>query len=370
MGSAWHFFTDEDFGAFEETSQLDTMVSAYKSGLLILTFTICGVLYRLCNMDTYQYVKNNILEAPQMRNKADPNLSNITIKTGILFLETTDKVEPAPLVVCSVEAAARLNPDKPIYYFMKGFSGNLTQYPQPDYAGIPLLSSISNVVLLPLKPTELFEGTPLNGWYQKVNPNLERYWNHVLADGCRLALLWKYGGIYLDTDIISMKTLPFANFTCSQGGKSFNNAAIGFHVNHHPFMLDCMEDFVAHYIGHAWGQQGPKLITRVLKRWCKSNDLEKVTGKECNGISLWISRRFYPIPYQSWEKYYVPWKREDIESFFSGTYGVHIWNYMNSKKRKVVSGSGSLIEYLFQMYCPTTYRNLIQSRNSSESLSA
>ncbi|XP_067897463.1 alpha-1,4-N-acetylglucosaminyltransferase-like [Heterodontus francisci] len=344
------------------------MVPEYKAGLFILTFTICGVLYRFCNMDAYQSTKN-IFRVFQMKDKYDTNLSNPVIKPGIIFVETTDKVEPTPLAVCSVEAAARLNPDKPIYYFMKGFSGNLTQYPHPHYAGIPLLSSISNIVLLSLKPTELFEGTPLNEWYQKVNPDLERYWTHVLADGCRLALLWKYGGIYLDTDIISMKPLPFVNFTCLQGEGIFNNAALGFHDIHHNFLLDCMEDFVANYIGHVWGYQGPQLITRVLKRWCKSNNPADFTGKGCDGISLWVTRRFYPILYSSWESYYVPWKKENIESFFSGTYGAHVWNYMNSSmKRKIIAGSRSLLEYFFQLYCPTTYRNLIISRNSSVSL--
>uniref|UniRef100_UPI00398F57CD alpha-1,4-N-acetylglucosaminyltransferase-like n=1 Tax=Pristiophorus japonicus TaxID=55135 RepID=UPI00398F57CD len=347
------------------------MVSLYKAFLFILTITICGVLYRYWTTDTNLSIQNYLWKISQKEDKVDINLSIPTIKPGIIFVETTDKVEPAPLAVCSVESAARLNPDKSIYYFMKGFSGNLIQYPHPEYAGIPLLSSISNVVLLPLNITELFGDTPLNAWYQKVNPDLERYWIHVLADGCRLALLWKYGGIYLDTDIISIKHLPFANFISSEGGAFFNNGAMGFRYSHHYFTWDCMEDFVAHYVGHIWGQQGPRLLTRVLKRWCKSNNPASLAGKECNGTSLWIAKRFHPIICQSWKKYYDPWKKEDIENVFSGTYGAHVWNYMNSmKKRKVIAGSGSLMEYFFQMYCPTTYRNLIQSGNSSESLSA
>ncbi|XP_067850865.1 alpha-1,4-N-acetylglucosaminyltransferase-like [Heptranchias perlo] len=344
------------------------MLHQYKGCLFILTIAICSVLHIYCKTDTYQYFQNYIFKIFQLKNKADPNLPNPTTKSGIIFVETTDKVEPTPLAVCSVESAARLNPDKRIYYFMKGFSGNLTQYPHPEYAGIPLLSSMSNVVLLPLNVSALFEDTPLKDWYQKVNPDLERFWIHVLADGCRLALLWKYGGIYLDTDIISMKPLPFANFTCGEQVDYTSNGAMGFHESH-PFMWNCMEDFVAQYIGHIWGQQGPRLITRVLKRWCLSNNLADFTGKECNGISLWITRRFYPIPYPSWENYYASWKKEQIESVFSDTYGAHVWNYKNSiKKRKVIPGSGSLMEYLFQAYCPTTYRNLIQSRNNPESL--
>ncbi|XP_067904606.1 alpha-1,4-N-acetylglucosaminyltransferase-like [Heterodontus francisci] len=204
-----------------------------------------------------------------------------------------------------------------------------------------------------------------------VSPHLERHWTHVLADSCRLALLRKYSGIYLDTDIISMKSLLFANFTCFGEGGFFNNGALGFHVIHHDFLLDCMKDFVANYIEHIWGHQGRKLITCVLKRWCKSNNPTNFIGKECNGISLWLRRWFYPISYSSWERYYVPWKNKDIESIFSGRYGAHVWNYVNSsKERKIIAGEGSLMEYLFQMYCPITYRSVIQSKNHSELLKA
>ncbi|GCC31879.1 hypothetical protein chiPu_0010339, partial [Chiloscyllium punctatum] len=172
------------------------MFSMYKGCLFIGTIMICGMLYIFGSLDNYEYIKNFFRPSPS-RIKNYRNVSNIIVESGIMFVETSDKVEPTPLTVCSVESAARLNPEKRIYFFMKEFSGNLTQYPQPDYAGIPLLSSISNVDVLPLNPTELFEDTPLIAWYQKVNPNAERYWTHVLADGCRLALLWKYGGIYL-----------------------------------------------------------------------------------------------------------------------------------------------------------------------------
>ncbi|XP_043557740.1 alpha-1,4-N-acetylglucosaminyltransferase-like [Chiloscyllium plagiosum] len=336
------------------------MFSMYKGCLFIGTIMVCGMLYIFGSLDNYEYIKN-FFRPSSSRIKNYRNVSNIIVESGIMFVETSDKVEPTPLTVCSVESAAWLNPEKRIYFFMKEFSGNLTQYPQPDYAGIPLLSSISNVDVLPLNPTELFEDTPLIAWYQKVNPNAERYWTHVLADGCRLALLWKYGGIYLDTDIISLKPLPFANFTCLEDGSFFNNAALGFHYIHHNFLLDCMKDFVANYIGHVWGQQGPRLITRVLKQWCQSDNPSAFTGKECNGISLWVTRRFYPIPYSNWGSYYNHWKKEDIERYFSDTYGAHIWNYMNSgRKRKVTAGSGSLLEYLFQMHCPTTYKTLVQ----------
>ncbi|XP_038671661.1 alpha-1,4-N-acetylglucosaminyltransferase-like isoform X3 [Scyliorhinus canicula] len=358
-------------GAFEETAQIHTMGSRFKWFLLILTLIVCSILFRLYKMDTYQFIKSGILEIAQVKTKAASSFSERIVEPGIIFVEATDKVEPSPLAVCSVESAARLNPEKKVYYFMKGLSGKLSQYPHPNYTGIPLLSAISNVVLVPMNVPELFENTPLDKWYQKVNPELEKYWIHVLADGCRIALVWKYGGIYLDTDIISIKPLPIANFTTLEDDTRLGNAAFGFHIKHHQFVLECMKDFVANYIGHIWGQQGPQLITRVLRRWCKFNDTDKLAVEECNGITVCNKRRFAPIPYQNWTRYFDSWKKEDIESVFSGTYGAHVWNYMNTNSgmtRKVIAGSGSLIEHFFQMYCPTTYRSFIQFPKNPESI--
>ncbi|XP_051874543.1 alpha-1,4-N-acetylglucosaminyltransferase-like [Pristis pectinata] len=341
------------------------MIYMQKGCLLVLIFTNAGVVYRCWDLDSCYYFQSYIFRISQVNNDSGTDVSDPATpdtKAGIMFVESTDNVEPTPLMVCSVESAARLNPDKPVHYFMKGFSDNLSQYPQPEYRGIPLLSSMKNVVILPLNPTEPFEDTPLKGWYQKVNPEKERYWIHVLADGCSLALLCKYGGIYLDSDIISLRSMPFGNFTCAATTEMVSNGVIGFHHKHHPFLWNCMEDFVAHYIGDLWAQQGPRLITRMLKKWCNIDNPGAFIGLECNGISLWITKRFYPVPFPAWERYYAHWKKEDFDQVFSATYGAHVWNYMNSgKKKKVVAGSGSLIEYFFQLHCPNSYKTLIQS---------
>ncbi|XP_078266078.1 alpha-1,4-N-acetylglucosaminyltransferase-like [Rhinoraja longicauda] len=342
------------------------MAPMHSACFLVFIIGIFFLLYVSWFMNTVQDIQGYFSRNLQTEGTAATEISPLNTITQILFVESTDNVKLKPLTVCSVESAARLNPHKQIYYFMKGFSGKLSQYPELEYKSIPLLSSVKNVILLPLNSTELFEDTPLKGWHQKVNPEKERFWTHVFADGCRLALLWKYGGIYLDTDIISMRPMPFANFTCPEHAGAVSNGAIGFPHRHHPFMWNCMEDFVANYIGHVWGQQGPRLLTRVLKRWCQTDNLATFIGKECNGISLWIPDRFYPIPYPAWKKYYTPWKKKDIEWTFSATYGAHVWNFMNSNnKKKIVAGSGSLIEHFFQLYCPTTYKNLIQLNHSS-----
>uniref|UniRef100_UPI00398F6530 lactosylceramide 4-alpha-galactosyltransferase-like isoform X1 n=2 Tax=Pristiophorus japonicus TaxID=55135 RepID=UPI00398F6530 len=279
---------------------------------------------------------------------------------GIMFVQTSDELEPSQLATCAIESAARANPDKLVYYFMKGLSGNVSAYHQAQYRSIPLLSSIKNVVILPLDLVELFSNTRLAEWYGKVDSS-EKYWVHVLSDACRIALLWKYGGIYLDTDVISLKPLDFKNFICAQSKNYANGAALGFSRNH-SFTADCIVDYVENYIGEEWGHQGPDLMTRMLKKWCGTDNLDNFLNKKCKGILYLSKSSFYPIPYNNWEKYFEKntWNDNNdvIESQFSKTLGTHIWNFLSGRTSIEIKKSHSLIEYFFSHYCPRTYQYL------------
>ncbi|XP_072429276.1 lactosylceramide 4-alpha-galactosyltransferase-like isoform X1 [Chiloscyllium punctatum] len=283
------------------------------------------------------------------------------IEPGIMFLQTSTELNPSPLVTCSIESAARLNPNKPVYYFMRGFTGKVSAYREPEYKSIRLLSSFKNVIILPLNPKELFSNTPLAGWYEKVDPSNEEHWLHVLADGCRIALLWKYGGIYLDTDIISLKPLEFRNFLCEQSSNYANNAALGFNRSH-SFTKMCLRDFVDKYNGAAWGHQGPDLMTRMLKKWCGTDNLNNFRNKDCKGIMYLSSNWFYPVPYSNWGRFFQKntWNNNNdaIKKEFSKTSGVHIWKYMIGHQKIEIKASRSLIEYFFSEYCPSTYKSL------------
>ncbi|XP_041037469.1 lactosylceramide 4-alpha-galactosyltransferase-like isoform X2 [Carcharodon carcharias] len=301
----------------------------------------------------------------QIFSRDDPNhlvslkAPHPSTEPGIMFVQTSDELNPSPLAKCAVESAARRNPNKTVYYFMKGFNGNISAYQKPEFNAIPLLSSIPNVVILPLNLDELFSSTRLADWYKEVDPDMEEYWIYVLSDACRIALLWKYGGIYLDTDVISLKPLEFQNFICAQSENGANGAALGF-TRSHSFTEMCLTDYVENYDGEAWGHQGPDLMTRMLKKWCETDNLDNFLDKECKGILYLSSNWFYPIPYTNWEKYFERdrWNKNDIENEFSKTSGAHIWNFLSGHYETQIKGSLSLMEYFFSKYCPSTYKSL------------
>ncbi|XP_043938156.1 alpha-1,4-N-acetylglucosaminyltransferase-like [Protopterus annectens] len=187
----------------------------------------------------------------------------------------------------------------------------------------------------------------------------EPYWIQTTSDGYRLVLLWKNGGFYFDTDVISTKKIPEENFLASVSSDSVANGVLGFQ-KHHSFIMDCMTDFVLHYNAGIWGNQGPTLITRMIKKSCPLPHYKKVQDFRCDARNLTFMHpsHFYPIHWTAWEKYFEVWK--EIPTF-EDSYGLHLYNYMNHKAKKmVVAGSNTLAENLFIKYCPSTYAFLIK----------
>ncbi|KAM3926006.1 lactosylceramide 4-alpha-galactosyltransferase-like [Leptodactylus fuscus] len=268
---------------------------------------------------------------------------------GIFFLETSDRTSPTFQVMCAVESAARTNPHTKITIMMNGLMGNNQSLSLPQNIGISLLSCFSNVEFIPLDFKMLFSDTPLSTWYSKV----ERHWELVdyiiLADACRLAALWKWGGIYLDTDFIILKNL--VNITNSMGLQSqyiINVAFLTFKPQH-KFIEICMKDFVTSYNYWLYGHQGPQLLTRVYKRWCGIRRLRDKNS--CRGVNVLPKEAFYPVDWQDWRKYFEVIELKEVMRLLSNSYGVHLWN---KKSRGNRVQEGSFLEHLQVEYCPTT----------------
>lgn len=190
----------------------------------------------------------------------------------------------------------------------------------------------------------------------QVNASAQSNWLHVSSDAARLAVIWKYGGIYLDTDVISIRPVPEDNFLAAQASHFSSNGVFGF-LPRHPFLWGCMENFVEHYDSDTWGHQGPDLLSRMLRVWCRLGDFQEVSDLHCADLSFLHPRRFYPIPYPQWRRYYEVW---DSDHSFNDSYALHLWNYMNQEGKTVERGSNTLVEKLYRKHCPLTYRHLIQ----------
>ncbi|XP_043940116.1 alpha-1,4-N-acetylglucosaminyltransferase-like [Protopterus annectens] len=291
------------------------------------------------------------------------NRIDFTAQPPVMFVETTETLKPQTLTICAVESAARIYQDRYIYFFLRGLKNQTCLQSKTECPGLKLLTDFPNVQLLHLDPKVILGGTPLAIWYNEDKVYKEEYWIRITSDGYRLALMWKNGGLYFDTDVITIKKVPKENFTVSESDSYVCNAVLGFH-HHHPYIMDCMTDFVMNYNGGIWGQQGPRLLTRVLKKTCTLPNFNKVQDFPCEARNVTIMHpsRFYPISWSQWKKYFEVWK--EIPTF-NDSYGLHLWNFMNRNEKKIViSESNTLVENLFKKYCPSTYGILINNAKS------
>lgn len=123
----------------------------------------------------------------------------------------------------------------------------------------------------------LFKGTPAEAWLNelkkgKKDPGQISLFQN-LSNLIRLAVLYKYGGVYLDIDVVVLKPLSllrnFIGAQCMDAGNKhwtrLNNAVLIFDMNH-PLLLRFIDEFVLTFDGNRWGHNGPYLVSRVVER--------------------------------------------------------------------------------------------------------
>lgn len=90
-----------------------------------------------------------------------------------------------------------------------------------------VLSTYTNIKFLRLNITNYGNGTPLADWMRDGKMFDSDYINSHLSDVLRYLTLYKYGGTYLDLDVVVLKNLDEAGVNYS-GAESNEDVAAGF----------------------------------------------------------------------------------------------------------------------------------------------
>lgn len=146
-----------------------------------------------------------------------------------------------------------------------------------------------NVDYMELVEKDIYANTPFAVLHDNPERNLTTGPFHLnnRANALRLALLWKNGGGYLDTDMISVRSLRFlpcdalgAQSTAThadEDGKpitiatKMNTAAMTFSSNS-SYLAATMRTFVREFHPYTWAYQGPHLVSRVYFRKFKTEE--------------------------------------------------------------------------------------------------
>ena len=301
----------------------------------------------------------------------------------IIFVHTSNETgAPPPAALCSIESAALQNPASEVRVYSNGWDARELQ---------AAIGQLQNVVLRRLDLENIFTSASpdLQRWYRSRAWE-DGYKYHHLSDGARLALLFSEGGVYMDFDIISVRPIIDAgDFICIENMETestfrLNNAVMKFEQGH-AFVEELIRDFVENFDALAFGQNGPKLVTRVWRSFHSQHLCQNRHGTfDCsaiNGASSKVSampqRGFYDIAWNEVHTLFAPRGSpvarqgtsvlDQLRNHDDNTrYGVHLWHSLVKGLMRYVGSDfkDCPIYELFEEYCPSTVASFAAQKNN------
>lgn len=214
--------------------------------------------------------------------------------------------------------------------------------------------------LIAIKPDfdYIFKDTHAEKWFNglkkgNVSPG-EVSLGQNMSNLLRLALLYKFGGIYMDTDVIVLKTLTklrnaigAQSIDLENGNWSRLNNAVLIFDKKHPLVYKFIEEFALTFDGNKWGHNGPYLVSRVVSR------VNRTPGFD---FTVLPPSAFYPVNWSRVKslfkgpegKAHSTWLRKKLEQIKSESFAVHLWN---RQSRKIKAESGSIINHIMLDCC-------------------
>ncbi|XP_072141352.1 lactosylceramide 4-alpha-galactosyltransferase-like isoform X2 [Dermacentor andersoni] len=258
----------------------------------------------------------------------------------IWFLETSSRRKLKARQACSVESACRHNSDFTVHLLS---NGNISS---PDCPYHDALSKIPNFRSAVLNASAILVDTPLAPLQAEGGPlTRSRYATEHLSDFLRLAMLWIHGGIYIDLDVIVMKSLEGIRNTVFYESEEYNNLAstVLFFDKHHPALGALMDESARMYRPGTW-----RTVLEAVETLLSDAVFSRI-------VNIASSSAFLPVYYPGWKSLFGPKDAPEVLKTINGSYGVHFWNSI-SKGERVVPGSGCALDLLARAHCPWVYR--------------
>lgn len=227
----------------------------------------------------------------------------------------------------------------------------------------------------------LVAGTPLGPFFASSTGQAAS--SIARADAVRIGILSRYGGLYLDLDIITVRDFTaLTDFVSRQswGSRFVNNAHLLFREPHHPLVEVVAANFVRDFNPHTRKRQanGPDLWTRTLEEncggkmpfrrypdkedqlWCSSFDV--LPYRETHGIGITGTGLYLRSPEEfkpSRLKWFVA---DDRRSRLLGFHLISSWTWRVEKRQCLLNTTRyarSFVGRVRARNCPLTFTNVI-----------
>uniref|UniRef100_B3P6E5 GG11427 n=2 Tax=Drosophila erecta TaxID=7220 RepID=B3P6E5_DROER len=283
---------------------------------------------------------------------------------NIFFHETTNfmRIERSALVqltaraACAIESAALHNPGLTVFVLFAGATHR-------KLGGDPLIKALHKYKNIRLRHLNLWRyaaGTPIAKWLSTGKLFKSKFLFPHVSDLLRYVTLYKYGGLYLDLDVVVQQNLVKMppNFTGAESNTSVACGVMKMSAGGvgHKIATMCLRDLEANYNGDKWGTNGPGVITRVVKKQCKTENVRAMINnpKRCNGFRVYDPSAFYAIPWLQWKDFFQPNKLNVTLRRVSKSPVVHVWNKL-SKGWKLNTKASCAYTKLAKTHCPRSF---------------
>ncbi|XP_076927043.1 uncharacterized protein At4g19900-like [Bidens hawaiensis] len=182
-----------------------------------------------------------------------------------------------------------------------------------------------------------------------------KYYSTHYSELIRLAVLYKYGGIYLDSDVIVMKPLysltNMVGLEDESSASDINGAVMAFR-KHSPFIMECLKEFYASYDDTNLRWNGADLLTRVGSKFLHGEN----GFKNQMELKLQPFFAFFPISRKNITRYFTQpstdAEKAEKDALYQKIVGealvFHFWNSLTSG---LVPEPESLAARLIDQHC-------------------
>lgn len=314
------------------------------------------------------FYKTDSIKCYRYQGETLPEISTVDVRKGksIFFHETScnsyinGKIVIAAREACAVESAALLNPDTDVYLLFTSPGVIKLEGTESDRF-LKALMSYKNVRLHHLNYKAYTKDTPLEDLYESGRIEASNYAMSHASDVLRYLTLWKYGGIYLDLDVVVIKNLESLppNFSGCESMENVAAGIMGFESNSsglgNSLAEECIMDLKSHFSGTIWGNNGPGVVTRLVKKHCHVNKIKDSIGRVCDDFKIYPPETFYPIPWPSWEYYFKEKYFPKVMNATLNSYIIHVWN-KHSTSLRLPLNSKSAYSMFAKKFCPKVYK--------------
>jgi len=287
---------------------------------------------------------------------------DLTKKRNIFFVEssfnsTNGEAFLKNREICAVESAALQNPEAFIRVI---FVSNATSI-SPSTKNS--LATYKNVAYYKTDILEFTSNTPVEEWIKSGKFFNSTYLTNNISNLLRLLLLWRFGGTYLDLDVISLTSLesiPEKNFVYAQNNDlskkgALNNAILTLDLETGREIAELMaKDFVKSYNGNVWGQNGPRVATSALRSYCNFGNVTITEPFRCPNLIIFPKQKAYEINWREANYFFKEKYAESTMERLKDSHFTHIWNKVSTNE-VIHKNATSAYVMLAKAYCPSIF---------------